>query len=237
MRLTLSCMLCYTTMLVLLVYRVVSQMYESVFLTAYPIRGGSWILSCCKAHQPFIVHVDAQWANRSDSDIDSQVKLKFVDCKGVRNVVTHDCWLILRDISWLVSNEDTLTLCHVRWLTDPVLIRSVIHVGMQLICLFGQNVSSWPKIEVMLTMSVLHAMDSICEEILPSEFYAPREMIHLLILAHCLVEAIFERLGSPHDQPVVSDWPSLVGKELVFVDLLKLAQPVVLERVLYQLYF
>ncbi len=162
MWLPLSRMLSYTPMLILLVYRVVSQVNEPVFLTAYPIRSGSWILSGCKAHQSLVVHVDAQRADWSNRNIYPQIKLKFVHCEGVRDVVTHNCWLVFWDISRLVCYEDTLTLSHVRWLTDPALIRPVIHVAMQLIGLFGQDVSSRPKIEVMLTMCILHAMDSIC---------------------------------------------------------------------------
>mmetsp|Transcript_7426 Transcript_7426/g.10538 ORF Transcript_7426/g.10538 Transcript_7426/m.10538 type:complete len:100 (+) Transcript_7426:302-601(+) len=77
-------------------------------------------------------------------------------------------------------------------------------------------------------------MDAIRQEVLSSQLDAPWEVIHLLELAHTLEKVVFQRLGGPHDQPVVLHGAYLVWENLIFLSLQMLAKAVVFKHVFDQ---
>ena len=87
----------------------------------------------------------------------------------------------------------------------------------------------------MLAVGILHSMDTISKKIFACQLDTPRKMVHLLELVHGLKEAVFERLGSPHDDPLITNRISLIWQQLVLFNLLVLAKTVIFQRVLNQL--
>ena len=57
---------------------------------------------------------------------------------------------------------------------------------MQRFSLLRQHKGSWPEVEMVLTVHVLHPMDPISQEILAGELNRAREMIDFLVLVHRL---------------------------------------------------
>ena len=98
--------------------------------------------------------------------------------------MAHNGRLACGNVSNLVRDEDALSLCHVRWLTNPVLTWIRFHFIVKLVSFFRKHKSSRPKVKVMLPVLVLHAMDSICQKVLSSQLNASRKVIYLLKLIH-----------------------------------------------------
>lgn len=113
--------------------------------------------------------------------------------------MADDGVLDLHQVTRLVRDENPFALGHVRWLADPVLLRRVLHVEVQLVRFFGQNVRPRPKVEVVLAMDVLHPVYPVRKEVFPRQFDAPREVVHFLVLAQALEHSVLERLGRPHE--------------------------------------
>ena len=96
------------------------------------------------------------------------------------------------DIPDLVSDEDSFALRLVRGFTNPVLCRIVFHCFEQLVRLFGQYKCSGPEVKLVFSMDVLHTMNPIREEVLSRQLNATWEVIHFLVLAQPLEEAILQ---------------------------------------------
>ena len=88
----------------------------------------------------------------------------------------------------------------------------------------------------MLTMCILHSMNPICQEIFSCQLYTPREVVDLLILSHIRVKATFQRLCGPHQNPLITHRFGLVWQQLMLIDLLVFAEPIVFKCILYELY-
>lgn len=83
---------------------------------------------------------------------------------------------------------------------------------------------------MMLSVHILHTVNTICQEVLPSQFDTSREVINFLVLGQALEESVFERLSCPHEEPAVTGRSQLVRQILILV--LKLAEAVIFESVL-----
>ena len=125
--------------------------------------------------------------------------------------MAHYRRLMLCDISHLVCDKDAFTLSEIGRFTDPILLWVFFHRDHKLFSLLRQDECARPEVEVIFSMKVLHSVDAMCQEVLTRELDASREVIDLLELGHSLIEVIFERLCSPHNQPIVFHRPNLVG--------------------------
>ena len=142
---------------------------------------------------------------------------------------------MFRDISHLVRDKDAFSLGEIGRFADPILLWVIFHSDHKLLSFLRQDECAWPEVKVILSMEILHSVNAMCQEVFTSELDASREVIDLLELGHSLVEVILERLGGPHDQPVILHWPHLVGQDLILLCLQVLAEAVILKHVLDEL--
>ena len=120
----------------------------------------------------------------------------------------------------VVGKEYSLTLGRSARFYDPPQVRLTIHLLRQQVRLIRQNKSLRNKVEVSRAVQRLHARDVFIKRVFACNLIRAREVVHLLVLSHCLVNLRLERGASPHHTPVLI---LAVGY---------LAKPVVLKSVL-----
>ena len=98
------------SILVLLVDRVVGQMDVFIVMLWVILLGWSSVFGRGETHQSFIIHVYPQRVYRRECHIYPKVEFQFVNCERVWDITTHDGWLLLVNVSYVICNEYAFSL-------------------------------------------------------------------------------------------------------------------------------
>mgnify|MGYP000981557770 CR=1 FL=1 len=93
-----------------------------VFLVTQVTITPQVVLLCREAHQTVFVNVQAEWIDRSQSNVESQVKLVPVDQQRRADVFTDDHLSAVWNLTDLLRDKYALALRACCWLADPLLL-------------------------------------------------------------------------------------------------------------------
>lgn len=169
-------------LLTLLVQRVISQMHASVIFIDL---GGVSFWS--KSGQPFFEDVHAQRFIRCDENVDSQIEFVPVDQEGVRNVTRNDRKIVDVHIVDIIYKVDSFSLCSIGWFNNPhillrIMLPQFLVVRVEFTKLIGKDVGVGHKVEVVLSILLLHSDNVAAESVFSGDFVTLREMVDLLKL-------------------------------------------------------
>ena len=142
-----------------------------------------------ETHQAIFVHVQTQWINRGQCDIDSQVKFVSIYQQRVVDVLACHHLLLLRDFLEVLSYENAPALAARRRFYDPHFVGVCSHVVLKADVLSRKDVSIRQEPEVLLAMLLLHVGKMPVHAVFPCDLRRLREVVHLLESGHSLVQS------------------------------------------------
>lgn len=110
-----------------------------------------------------------------------------VDQEGVRNVTRNDRKIVDVHIVDIIYEVDSFSLRSIGWFNNPhVLLRIVLPqflvVRIEFTELVGEDVGVGHKVEVVLSILLLHSDNVAAESVFSGDFVTLREMVDLLKL-------------------------------------------------------
>ena len=77
-----------------------------------------------------------------------------------------------------------------------------MHGLTKLVCFLWDGEALRDEVALVVTMNLLHLLDSLCQKVFSSELSRPRELVNLLMLLKHGKSDRFQGLGAPQDEPI-----------------------------------